>query len=143
MADHGSAVRRTRPVLAAAVVAHRERGTVGLRSRQYVVAVRRIAAAVDDLALLGERGLLGEVIAAGAQLGDVLGNPDTPGIFPRPLADAIARVHGSRTAGRLGREIGAPRLRGAEAPSLRQRLAVIVGPRHTPAVPPCSHPRPL
>src|SRR5260370_21204444 len=81
MPDHGSALRRTRPVLAGAVVARCERGTVGLRSRQYVVTVRRIAAAVDDLALLGERGLLGEVVAAGVPLAGVLGHHDAPGIF--------------------------------------------------------------
>ena len=64
MAEHRRALRAARPVLAGAVLAGRERGAVGLRSRQDVMAVRRIAAAVDDLALLAQRGLLGEIVAA-------------------------------------------------------------------------------
>ena len=39
------------------------------------MAVRRIAAAVIDLALLGQRGLLGEIIGA-VQFRDILGDDD-------------------------------------------------------------------
>src|ERR1700738_3789877 len=61
VAEHCRSLRRTRPVLAGAVLTGSERGAIGLRSRQRVVAVRRIAAAVDDFAFFGKRGLLGEV----------------------------------------------------------------------------------
>ena len=89
------------------------------------MAVRRVAAAVDDLALFAQCGLLGEIVGA-VQLGDVLGDHHALGILPRPLADAVARIHGGLAVGGLGREIGAPGL-GAGARGLRQRLAVIVG----------------
>src|SRR6266700_3088184 len=59
MSEHGRTLRTACPVLAGAVVGACERGAVSLRSRQRVVAVRRVAKAVDDVALLGERGLLG------------------------------------------------------------------------------------
>src|ERR1700737_858981 len=68
MPEHGSTLPRARPVLAGAVVAGSKCGAVGLRSRQHVVAVGRIAAAVDDVALFAQRGLLGEVVATGVQL---------------------------------------------------------------------------
>src|SRR6185437_4024604 len=125
MADHGRALRRARPVLAGAILARRERGAIGLGSRQRVVAVRRIAAAVDDFALLAERGLLGQAVGA-VQLGDVLGDHGAFRILPRSLADAVLRIDSRLAVGGLGREIGAPGL-GARAGRLRQRLAVIVG----------------
>ena len=55
MTDHRRALRRARPVLAGAILAGRKRRPVRLRSRQHVVTVGCIAAAVDDLALLAER----------------------------------------------------------------------------------------
>src|SRR5436309_3197027 len=87
--------------------------------------VGRIAAAVDDLALLAERALLGEAVGA-VQLCDVLGDHRALRILPRPLADAIARVDGRCAVGGLRREIGAPGL-AARSGRLRQCLAVIVG----------------
>src|SRR5471032_2571346 len=62
MSDHRRTLRAARPVLAGAVVGARERRAVRLRSRQHVMAVRRIAAAIDDVALFAERSLLGEVV---------------------------------------------------------------------------------
>src|SRR5439155_9001378 len=87
--------------------------------------VGRIAAAVDDLALLAERALLGEAVGA-VQLCDVLGDHRALRILPRPLADAIARVDGRCAVGGLRREIGAPGL-AARSGRLRQCLAMIVG----------------
>src|SRR6266540_6595024 len=57
MTDHRRALCRARPVLAGTILSGRKRCPVRLRSRQHVVAVGRIAAAVDDLALFAERGL--------------------------------------------------------------------------------------
>ena len=83
-------------------------------------------AAVDDLALFAERGLLGEVVAGAVQIGDVLGDHRALGILPRSLADAVARIDGRLAVGGLRREVGAPGF-AAGAGGLRQRLAVIVG----------------
>src|SRR6185295_885213 len=94
-------------------------------SRQHVVTVGRIAAAVDDLALLAERGLLGKAVGA-VQIGDVLGNNSALGILPRPLADAIARIDRRLTVGGLRRQVSAPGL-AAGSGRLRQCLAMIVG----------------
>src|SRR5829696_8288072 len=125
MADHRGALRAARPILAGAVFAGRKRGAVRLRSRQHIVAVRRVAGTADDLALFGERGLLGEVVAGAVQFGDVLGDHRALGILPRPLADAIARIDGRLTVGGLRREVGAPGL-AAGSGRLRQCLAVII-----------------
>src|SRR5262245_27338499 len=129
MADHGRALRAARPVLAGAVVAAGKGGAVGLRSRQHVVTVRRIAGAVDHLALLGKRGLLAEIVAGAVQVGDVLGDDDAFGVLPRALADAVLCIDSRLAVGCLCREIGVPGLC-ACAGGLRQRLAVPVGSRN-------------
>ena len=91
--------------------------------------VRRVAAAVDDVALFGERGLLGEIVAGAVQIGDILGDHDAFRILPGALADAVARIHGRLAVGGLRREVGVPGLDStcAGARGLRQRLAMIVG----------------
>src|SRR3954453_2526446 len=108
MADHRRALRARRPVLAGLVVTGGKGSAVGLRSREHVVAVRRVAAAIDDLALLAERGLLGEIVGRAVQVGDILGDHRALGVLPRPLADAVARVDGRLAVGGLRRKIGAP-----------------------------------
>src|ERR1700730_6558036 len=135
MTDHRRALRAARPVLAGAVVSGRERRTVGLRSRQHVMPVRGIAAAVDDVALLAQRGLFGQVVGA-VQLGDIPGDHDAFGILPGSLADAVARIHGWLTIDSLGREIGAPGFypERVGAGRLRQGLTVIVGAGETAEV---------
>src|SRR6185312_15537309 len=97
------------------------------RAGEDVVAVRGVAAAVVDLALFGERGFLGQIVARAVELGDVLGDHDALGVLPRPVADTLARVHGARALGILGREIGVPCL-ATGACGLRELLAVTVGP---------------
>src|SRR5262245_36418645 len=126
MADHGRALCAACPVLASAVVAAGKGGAVRLRARQYVVAVWRVAATVDHLALLGKRGLLGEIVAGAVQVGNVLGNDGALGVLPRPFADAVLCIDSGLAVGRLRREIGAPGLC-ACASGLRQRLAVSIG----------------
>ena len=69
-----------------------EGSAVGLRAGQNVVPVRLVAAAVDDLALLVQRGLLGDIVGVAVQVGDVSWRHDAFGVLPRALADAIARV---------------------------------------------------
>src|SRR5262245_63283686 len=109
MPDHGGALRAARPVLASSIVAGGKGGAVSLRSRQHVVAVRRVTGPVDHLALLGERGLLGEVVAGAVEVGDVLGDHDALGILPRSLADAVLGIDSRLAVGRLRRKISAPR----------------------------------
>ncbi len=129
MTEHRRALRAARPVLAGAVLAGGKCGAVGLRSRQRVMAVRRIAAAVGDLALLRQRGLFCQIVGA-VQLGDVLGDDNAFCVLPRPLADAIARIDRGLAVDGLGREIGAPGFCSG-ASGLRQRLAGVVGTRET------------
>src|SRR3954447_12723222 len=100
MTEHGRALCGAGPVAAGAVLAGPECGAVGLRAGQHIVAVRRVAAAVDDLGLLAERGLLGEVVGA-VQLGDILGDDDALGVLPWSLADAVARIDGGLAVGGL------------------------------------------
>src|SRR5579872_189248 len=126
MTDHRGTLRRACPVLAGAILAGRKRRAVGLRARQRVVAVRRIAAAVDDIAFLAKRSLLGEIVGGAVQVGNVFGDNDALGILPRPLADAVARIHRRLAVGGLRGEISAPGLGGC-ACSTRQRGAMLVG----------------
>src|SRR4029453_10933101 len=99
-----------RPVAARLVVACREGRTVGLRPRQDVVLVRRIAAALHALALLGERGLLVEIVARAVKIGDVLRDHIALRVLPWSLADAVLRVGGRGRSRRLRAEVCAPRL---------------------------------
>src|SRR5215468_1216096 len=119
VAEHGGALAAARPVLAGVVFGIGEGGAVGLRAREDIVHVGRVAAAVDDGAFLGEVVLFREVIGA-VQLGHVLGDDDAFGILPRALADAVARIDRARP---LRREIGVPGL-GARARGLRELLAL-------------------
>ena len=61
-------------------------------------------------------------------------------ILPRALADAVARIDRRLAAAFLGAEIGAPGL-AARAVALRQRLAVLVGPRDAAEVGALAGPR--
>src|SRR6185295_3934874 len=107
VADHRGALAALRPVAARRVDIARDRGAVGLRAGQDVVHVRRVAAAVDDVAALGERSLLSEVVVA-VQLSHVVGDDDALGVAPRAGADAVARVDGRAAGARLRAEVGAP-----------------------------------
>src|ERR1043166_2609797 len=91
------------------------------------MAVRGIAAAVDDLALFAERGLFCQTVGA-VQFGDVLCHHLAFGVLPRPLADAVAGILRRLAVGGLRRQIGAPGF-AAGAGSLRELLAIIVGAR--------------
>src|SRR6478735_6283587 len=126
VADHRRTLAALGPVAAGRVDAAGDRRAVGLRAGQDVVHVRRVATAVDDIALLGERGLLGEVVRA-MQLGHAVGDDDALGVAPRAGADAVARVDGGLAAGcRLRAEVGAPGLV-ARAGRGRERAAQAVG----------------
>src|SRR5919109_4019984 len=125
MADHRGPVAAAGPVAAGPVLAGRERGAVRLRAGQDVVPVGAVAAAVDLLAVLVERGALVEVVGA-VQLVDIGGDHCALGVLPRPLADPVARVLRGRAVRVLGAEIGAPGL-AAGPDRLRQLLAVGVG----------------
>src|SRR6266850_173520 len=121
MADHRRPLAALRPVAAGAILAGRERGAVRLGARQDVVHVRRVAASVDHLALLGQGRLLADVVLA-VQLGHVLRDHGSLGVLPGAAADAVARVDG---AGALRAEIRVPGL-AARARRLRKQLALLV-----------------
>ena len=80
-------------------------------------------AAVDDLALLAQRGLLGEIVGIAVQVVDALGDHDALGVLPGAFADAVAGVH---RAVALRAEISVPGLAGG-ARGLRELAAMRVG----------------
>src|SRR5207249_3911831 len=88
MADDCGALGAAGPVAAGLVVAWREGLAVRRRAGQRVVLVGGIAAAVDDVALLGQRGLLGQIVGA-VQLVQILGDDDALGVLPGAAADAV------------------------------------------------------
>jgi hypothetical protein len=73
------------------------------------MAVWCIAAAVDDLCLFAQRGLLGKIIGA-VEFGDVLGNDDALCILPGSVADAVPRIDRGLAVGGLRRKISVPGL---------------------------------
>ena len=89
MPDHGRAVGAAGPVAAGAVVARREGGAVGLRAGEDVVAVRRIAAAGDDVALLARAQFsLFSLLFGAVQVGDARSATTVPLAFcqgPGPM----------------------------------------------------------
>src|SRR5262245_50131625 len=123
MSHHGGALGALGPVATGAVVARRERAAVRLRPGQHVVPVGRVGAAVDRLALLGERRLLADLVVRAVEVIDILRDHLALGVLPGSAADAVARVDGVAT---LGAEIGPPRA-AAGAGALRQLLAMAVG----------------
>src|SRR5260370_20006906 len=122
VSDHRDALTALGPVAARAILASGKRGSVGLRARKNVVHVRRIAASIDDVAFLGERGLFGEIVGA-MQLGNVLRDDDAFGICPWSAPDAVAGAHGTRA---LRAQVSVPGF-AAGARGLRQRLAMPIG----------------
>src|SRR5205085_10645215 len=91
-----------------------------------VVLVRLITTTLDRLALLGERGLLGDVGVLRMQVVQVLRHHRTLCIAPRTLADAIARAHAGVAARHSGAEVRLP-VRVLRARGLGERVAVRVG----------------
>ncbi len=81
-----------------------------------------IATAVDLLSLLGQRRLLGDVVAGAVELGETLGDDGALGVPPGAGADAVARVDG---AGALRAEVCVPGL-AARSRCLREHLTVLV-----------------
>src|SRR5262245_56363246 len=124
MTDLGVALAALRPVAAGLVVRARERTAVRLRAGEDVVHVGRIATAVHGRALLGQRGLLVQLVRA-MQVRDVFRDDDSFRVLPRARADTIARVDGLRA---LRAEIGVPSV--VPRPDCRgERLAELVGTR--------------
>ena len=85
MAEHHRPLGTTLGIVSAsAVLARAESRAVRLRTREHVVLVRRIAPAIDGLALLIERGLLGQGRRDAMQIGDGVlfyhSNTQVPGI---------------------------------------------------------------
>src|SRR2546426_3346447 len=133
VADHRCPLAALRPVAAGTILAGRERGAVRLGAGQDVVHVRRIAAPVDHLTLLGQRRLLADVVLA-VQLGYVLRDDDALGVLPGTAADAVSRVD---RAGSLGAQIRVPGL-GARARGPTEQLAPLVRPGEAAEVPALS-----
>ena len=134
MAEHCRArAGALRPVAAGPVLGGREGRPVRLRAGERVMHVRRIATAVDDRALLGQRGLLGEFVIVAVQIVDAGRDHHAFGVLPWSAADAVARIHRRRAAGGLGAEISAP-VAAAGAHGLRQVLTVLVGAREAAQV---------
>src|SRR5262245_47505790 len=110
MADHRGAGAALRPVAASAILARGERPPVGLGTGQDIVPSRRVATAVDHVALFAERGLLAELVVGAVQVVDVLRHHVSLGIAPRAGPDAVAGIDGLPAARRLRAQIGAPGL---------------------------------
>ena len=85
MSGHGRALGTARPVLAGAIITPGEGRSVRLRTCKDVVLVWCIAAAVVDLAFLGQRGLFGEIVSVAVKLGHVLCNRYAFSIDQGPL----------------------------------------------------------
>src|SRR3954467_3037950 len=123
MTYHHGALRAFGVIATGTVLSGSEGRTVRLGASEDVMAVRRVTAPVDHLALFAQRGVLAEIVRRAMQVSDILRNRGALGVYPRAAPDAVLGVDGIRT---LGREISVPRL-AACASALRERLAVPVG----------------
>src|SRR5262245_37454530 len=121
MTDHRRPLTALRPVATCAILASRERGAIRLTAGEDVVHVRRVAAAVDHLSLLGQRRLLGDVVLA-VQLGHVFRDRLALRVLPRATPDSITCVDGP---GALRAQVGVPCL-AARARRLRPFLTDLV-----------------
>lgn len=87
---HHGTLRAARVVLAGHVLIGGKGFAVRRRAGQNVMSVRLVAAAVDDLTLLGQIVPLVELVAGAVQVVDAGDDDDALGVRPRPFADAVA-----------------------------------------------------
>src|SRR5215207_8126685 len=98
--DDGRAGVGAGPVVAGRVLfAAADRAAVRRRAGEDIVHVRFVAAAVDHLAGLGERGLLVEIVLVAMQVVEGAGDHFALRVLPGAAADAVARVDGLRAGG--------------------------------------------
>ena len=97
MAKHGRTLSAARPILAGAVFITREGRPIRLRTCEYVVPVRSVAAAVIDLAFLRQSSLFGEIVIIAVKIDDIFCNCRTFGIDPRTFADPVTRIFSTGT----------------------------------------------
>src|SRR5579862_177264 len=129
MAEHHAALAALRIVPAGHVAAGRERGAVRFGAGEDVVPIRLVAEAVHDVALLGQRRLLADVVLA-MELVEIVRDDLALRVSPRSLADPIARVDGVRS---LRAEIGVPGVV-TRADRARELLAMAIGARKAAVV---------
>jgi hypothetical protein len=131
MAKHRDPKSAARPVIAGQVEIAWKCPAVRLRSGQHVVLVEWLEHAVEGLALLGNRRLLGDLVIGAMEIVDVLRDDFAVGILPGASPDAIAGVDGA--TGKVGAEVGAPSVLSCPR-RLGQRLAVLVSARQAAKV---------
>src|SRR5882672_10440735 len=125
VADDRRAVAALGPVAAGGVAAGGGVQAHRVGAGEDVVLVRRVAAALDRVALLVQRRLLADVALAGMQLADVTRHHHALGVVPGALADALARVDAGVAARQRGAEVRLP-VRLLRARGLGERAAVRV-----------------
>src|SRR5436305_1371983 len=123
VAEHRGAEIAAGPVVAGQVEIAAEGAAIGAGAGQHVVLVGGIADAFDDVALLGQAGLLADLVVA-VQVVVAGGDDHALGVLPGALADAVAGIDGAALRGGVGAQIGVPGLAGTGAGGGRQRLAV-------------------
>src|SRR5262249_20603879 len=132
MPHYCGALRAARPIMAGFVFAGRKGAAVGLRAGQRVVLVGGVAAPVDNVTFLGQRGLFGQIVVA-VQLVEVFGNHHPFGVLPWPLPDAVAGIDRRLAVCALRAEVRWPEaLAGSNC--LCELLAKPIGARQTAEV---------
>src|SRR5439155_9308639 len=126
VADDRRAFAALGPVAAGGVAARGREAPVGIRARQDVVLVRRIAAALDHLALLGQGGLLVDIVVLGVQVAQALRHHHALGVAPRAFPDARARVYALVASRQCRAQVGAP-VRVLGARGFGERVAMRIG----------------
>src|SRR3981189_1165987 len=107
MTDDCCALHAAGPVVAGLILAGRKGAAGRGRAGQGVMAVRGVAAAVDYLALVGQRSLLGQIVGA-VQPVEILCDGNSLGVLPGSTADAIARIDRRLAVRSLGAGVGVP-----------------------------------
>ncbi len=107
MSDDRRPLGAARPIAAGFVLPGRERSAIRLRASERIVLIGIVAAAINDVAPLGQRCLLGEMVVP-VQLVAIPGDDGAFGVLPGAAAYAVARVDGRLPIGRLSAEIRMP-----------------------------------
>ena len=84
--------------------------------------VGTVPATIDHGALFVQLRRLGEIVGVCMEVGDVLSDPDSLGVVPRPLTDTVTDVDRALAAGSPGAEVGAATACSIASPSSERAL---------------------
>ena len=106
--DSRAVVAALRPVAAGRVAARRRIHALWIGTGQHIVRVHRVRPTGDNLAFLGQGGLLVEICVRRMEVVHVFGDDDAFDVLPLALSDPVARVDATIATAVLAKALIAP-----------------------------------